>query len=136
MEPAEIIADREKIYGDFSDVSRIAQSFKNIIHGENATRALRRNDRPLSLRQIEALDFIATKMARILSGNPDYPDNWDDIAGYAKLCSASPVANMPIVITAEMPDRRMRQRRIYPDDEFLARRNGMRRHSLCDRRKS
>lgn len=31
----------------------------------------------------EALDQIASKIARVLSGDPDYPDNWHDIAGYA-----------------------------------------------------
>jgi hypothetical protein len=29
--------------------------------------------------------MIATKMSRIVNGNPDKIDNWDDIAGYAKL---------------------------------------------------
>jgi hypothetical protein len=36
-------------------------------------------------RQREALDYIAGKLARILSGQPGYADHWDDIAGYAKL---------------------------------------------------
>jgi hypothetical protein len=29
--------------------------------------------------------MIFHKIARILNGNPDYVDNWIDIAGYAKL---------------------------------------------------
>ena len=37
--------------------------------------------------QQEALDMIATKMARIVNGDPDKVDNWDDISGYAKLVS-------------------------------------------------
>lgn len=36
---------------------------------------------------IEALDMIATKMSRIMAGDPTYRDNWDDIAGYARLVS-------------------------------------------------
>lgn len=28
---------------------------------------------------------IADKIARILNGDPEYRDNWHDIAGYAKL---------------------------------------------------
>ena len=31
----------------------------------------------------EALHQIAVKMARINCGDPDFPDHWDDIAGYA-----------------------------------------------------
>ena len=31
----------------------------------------------------EALHQLAVKMARINCGDPDFPDHWDDIAGYA-----------------------------------------------------
>ena len=37
--------------------------------------------------QKEALDMIAHKIARILAGNQDNKDHWDDIAGYASLVS-------------------------------------------------
>lgn len=33
----------------------------------------------------EALDMIAHKIGRILNGDHDYADSWDDIAGYARL---------------------------------------------------
>lgn len=33
----------------------------------------------------QALTVIADKVARILSGDPEYADNWHDIAGYARL---------------------------------------------------
>ena len=29
--------------------------------------------------------MIASKIARIVNGDPDYADNWHDIAGYARL---------------------------------------------------
>jgi hypothetical protein len=35
--------------------------------------------------QKQALTVIADKIARVLSGDPDYADNWHDIQGYAKL---------------------------------------------------
>ena len=35
--------------------------------------------------QQEALDAIAVKMARICCGDPNHPDHWDVIAGYAIL---------------------------------------------------
>jgi hypothetical protein len=35
--------------------------------------------------QIEALEMIFSKLARILNGDPNYADSWIDIAGYATL---------------------------------------------------
>jgi hypothetical protein len=35
--------------------------------------------------QREALDMIAVKISRILAGDPNHADHWDDIAGYAYL---------------------------------------------------
>ena len=35
--------------------------------------------------QIEALDMIASKIARVVNGNPNHIDSWIDIAGYATL---------------------------------------------------
>jgi hypothetical protein len=35
----------------------------------------------------EALEMIAMKIARILSGNPNFSDHWEDIEGYARLVS-------------------------------------------------
>jgi hypothetical protein len=35
----------------------------------------------------EALDMIATKLSRILVGDFNYVDHWDDIAGYARVVS-------------------------------------------------
>ena len=35
--------------------------------------------------QKEALDMIATKMSRIVCGDPSHVDHWDDIGGYAYL---------------------------------------------------
>ena len=38
--------------------------------------------------EAEALDMIATKIARIVSGDSSCKEHWDDIAGYAELVSA------------------------------------------------
>jgi hypothetical protein len=35
--------------------------------------------------QRESLEMNQHKVARILAGNPDEPDHWFDIAGYATL---------------------------------------------------
>jgi hypothetical protein len=35
--------------------------------------------------QAESLEMIAVKLARILCGDPDFQDHWQDVIGYAKL---------------------------------------------------
>lgn len=67
--------ERGKTHGDFKENSRISQEIKATIHGA----------RQLSDPQAEALDMIAHKISRILAGNPNEPDHWRDIAGYATL---------------------------------------------------
>lgn len=37
--------------------------------------------------QREALDSMASKFGRLGSGNPNFRDHWDDLAGYAALAS-------------------------------------------------
>ena len=39
--------------------------------------------------QREALQMIASKLARIASGDANHQDSWIDIAGYAKLAADS-----------------------------------------------
>jgi hypothetical protein len=47
----------------------------------------------------EALHQICVKMARINCGDPDFPDHWDDIAGYAdetaKICRTTVTGATP-----------------------------------------
>lgn len=72
--------EREKSHGDYANTARIAQSLKRIVwHQEGWVR--------MSEIQRESAEMICTKLARVLSGNPNIKDHWDDIAGYAKLCS-------------------------------------------------
>jgi len=35
--------------------------------------------------QGEAIHMICVKLARIVCGDPNHADHWDDIAGYARL---------------------------------------------------
>lgn len=72
----EILNQRESTHGDYSHTSAIAQDLKSIVRG---------NSNGLNNRQAESLDLICTKIARILSGDPNCKDSWDDIAGYANL---------------------------------------------------
>ena len=79
---ANTLAMRQKTYGTFLENATIAQLLK---------RTLRTSDNFNRLRpdQGQALDVICDKMARILSGDPDYIDNWHDIQGYAMLVENS-----------------------------------------------
>lgn len=70
------LADREKTHGNFGCVSEMAQSLKNVI---------RRKSHDLTPDQQEALDLLATKIARILCGGDINIDSWLDIEGYARL---------------------------------------------------
>lgn len=72
------LSERGARYGDFTDHAVICQSIKRVMMNTPGWERL--NDV-----QRQALDVIADKQARILSGDPDYADNWHDIQGYAKL---------------------------------------------------
>ena len=83
QEISEILEERGSNYGDFSGVATIAQALKEIIH--NDVDFIYTNWNSLSPVQKESLEMIASKMGRILNGDPNYADSWIDIAGYAKL---------------------------------------------------
>ena len=72
------LAERGKRYGDFAGHAGVTQRIKAEI--VSAPRYAR-----LTPSQREALDMIAHKVGRILNGDPNYPDSWHDIAGYATL---------------------------------------------------
>lgn len=74
----EILNTRGKTHGDFSDQARISQNIKLMMRDSN-------NWEALSDCAKETLEMHAHKIARILAGDPDFRDHWDDIAGYAKL---------------------------------------------------
>lgn len=74
----EVIAERTQTHGDFKDVSMVAQSLKGVLHHSP-------NWKRLNAHQMEALEMIEHKIARILSGDPHFKDAWVDIAGYAQL---------------------------------------------------
>ena len=74
----DILDEREKTHGSYFSVSTMAQSLKDAMrHGKNWEEL----DDP----QRESLEMIASKIGRILSGNPHEGDHWRDIAGYATL---------------------------------------------------
>lgn len=73
-----ILDERGGRYGEFIGLATIAQALKETMRGTD-------NWNKLTPDMAEALDMIASKIGRILNGDPAYIDNWADIAGYAKL---------------------------------------------------
>jgi hypothetical protein len=82
MSLEETLAARGEIYGDFRDHAEIAQQIQDVMRYYSGWGRLSRV-------QKQALTVIADKIARILSGDPNYPDNWHDIQGYARLVEES-----------------------------------------------
>lgn len=76
----EIIDDRGNQYGTFMFGANVAIRLKGTMHN-----AIMQQNLGLAPDQLLALDMIAVKISRILSGNPAHVDSWLDIAGYAKL---------------------------------------------------
>ena len=70
--------ERGERYGKFSNHAELSQKLKQAMK-EKATWW------NLSPSQQESLEMIANKIARILNGDPNYAENWHDIAGYATL---------------------------------------------------
>jgi hypothetical protein len=77
-----LLEERQKTHGDFRSNAAISQRIKRIVQENTTERA-----ETLSDVHKEALDMIALKLSRILSGQSQFKDHWDDIAGYAKLGS-------------------------------------------------
>ena len=84
---AATLAQRGSRYGDFTDHAALCQSILHRLQSfvPHEAPTARPNWERLSHVQRQALTVIVDKIARILSGDPDYDDNWHDIQGYAKL---------------------------------------------------
>jgi len=78
MNVNETIAQRGERYGKFKDGAAIMQHLKNVMHQQDGWARLTSSQR-------ESLEMIQHKIGRILNGDPNYDDNWRDIAGYSQL---------------------------------------------------
>lgn len=72
----EILDERQNQYGSFENVALYTELVNKVLSNntENRTDAMNM-----------AIYMIASKLARIASGNPNHKDSWVDIAGYAQL---------------------------------------------------
>lgn len=76
----EILAERGKTHGDFGEQAWIAQELKEVVtQGPNWS--------SMTADKRESIHMILHKISRIVCGNPDFKDTWDDIQGYARLIS-------------------------------------------------
>lgn len=75
-----LLTKRGTTHGEFRQNSLISQEIKTTIRGG-------KNFSELKPYQAEALDMIVHKIGRILDGDPNFQDHWDDIEGYAKLAA-------------------------------------------------
>jgi len=73
------LESRGSDYGEsFAEQTNIAQALKKVMHDAPQWRGMT-NDKK------EAMEMIATKLSRLLYGNPNHLDSWHDIIGYARL---------------------------------------------------
>lgn len=93
MHTLEVLNQREKTHGSYSDVATMAQFMK--AHFRNCKAEWDR----LTVEQRESLDMIAVKIARVLGGNANEADHWLDIAGYATLVADS----LPTITDRQRP---------------------------------
>lgn len=89
IEISALLSGRGKTHGDYSYHAHITQQLKRVAREFHVTDIASDTPFPamekLNDAQTESLDMIFHKIGRILAGDPNFRDHWDDIAGYAKL---------------------------------------------------
>lgn len=78
MDVTDTLQERGTRYGDFARHAAVADNLKRAMRNSP-------NWAGLSAVHTQALEVIADKIARVLTGDPNYADNFHDIGGYAKL---------------------------------------------------
>lgn len=78
MSTTELLQSRQTTHGSFTDNARYSQGLKEFYRLAPAFAAMPDVQR-------EALEMIACKISRILSGQSNFVDHWSDLAGYAEL---------------------------------------------------
>ena len=72
------IKERDNNYGSYSNMCIIVQNIKDVMRDTPNWPGLTDDKK-------ESLETMATKIGRILNGDPEHYDSWHDIVGYAKL---------------------------------------------------
>ena len=73
-----VLDTRGNTHGDYNELSRVSVSLRNVLmSGVNWGR--------LTPGQQEALNMHCVKIARIVTGDPNFDEHWLDIEGYSRL---------------------------------------------------
>ena len=72
-----LLNNRQSTHGDFAKNAQVSQDIKTIMRAAGYLQ--------LDPVHIEALDMIALKISRTLSGHSKFKGHWEDIVGYGKL---------------------------------------------------
>lgn len=88
MQTEQLLEERGKTHGRFYDHATCTQNLKVVLKVHLHHRASR-DQQGLTDQQLESLDMIMHKIGRIIAGDPNFQDHWDDIAGYAMLANKS-----------------------------------------------
>ena len=78
IDTAALLNTRQTTHGDFSQNAIYAQELRTLFRSSPQWSGMPTVQR-------EALDMIATKVSRILSGQYQYDEHWADVAGYVAL---------------------------------------------------
>lgn len=75
--PQDVLDQRSGTHGDFTEWALVSQQLKHALHTAPRWDIM-------SAVQREVLDAVAGKLARIVTGDPDFLDHYRDIVGYAR----------------------------------------------------
>lgn len=81
MDTTALLIERGVTHGDFADNARYGQLLRALWRSSKTWSEMPDEHR-------EALDHIAGKLSRILSGQSRFRDHWNDLAGYAELAKS------------------------------------------------
>ncbi|MFC0925140.1 DUF6378 domain-containing protein [Pasteurella multocida] len=83
----EVLDERETTHGDFHAGAMDFKELMNVINSGKSN---------MDSSQYYALTVIATKIVRIVNGNPHEVDHWRDIVGYATLGGRLDIEDEPL----------------------------------------
>ena len=76
----DLLRQRSKTHGNWGKQAKVAVELKGWLLASA-------EETDLSPTQYEAISHICVKLSRIVCGDPNFKDHWDDIAGYAMLAA-------------------------------------------------
>ena len=110
---SELLAERKKTHGSYDADARCAMRLLDVLSTEE-----QRRDSSLTHIQRHALRMILHKVARIVAGDPNFRDHWDDIGGYAELavrwCTVKPTVMFSPRFSSEVRTTSTQEKKSQP----------------------